>query len=144
MNYPTGASPDKRRGRFITPCSTVITAGNFVDPVICCLLGQSIRPKRLAFKRFPIQNMLIEKSGECHNHKPKQNADPSLREKWHVQNKQTHARDAHRSAPSSPSEVITMLKRMKKHEDKEHRKTLKHEAPRSKPQLEPHRIRTTP
>ena len=27
--------------------------------------------------------------------------------------------------------MITMLKEMKKHEDKEHGKTLKHEAPRS-------------
>ena len=43
----------------------------------------------------------------------------------------TNAREAHRPAPSSLSEVITGLKGMKKHEDKEHRKTLKHEAPRS-------------
>ena len=46
-------------------------------------------------------------------------------------NKQTNAREAHRPAPSSPSEAITMRKEMKKHEDKEHGKTLKHEAPRS-------------
>ena len=46
-------------------------------------------------------------------------------------NKQTNAREAHRPAPSSPSEVITVLKEMKKHEDKRHGKTLKHEAPRS-------------
>ena len=43
----------------------------------------------------------------------------------------TNARETHRPAPSSPSEVITMLKGMKKHEDKEHGKTLKYEAPRS-------------
>ena len=36
-----------------------------------------------------------------------------------------------RPAPSSPSEVITMLKGMTKYEDKEHGKTLKHETPRS-------------
>ena len=30
-----------------------------------------------------------------------------------------------------PKEVITMLKGMTKHEDKEHRETLKHEAPPS-------------
>ena len=42
-------------------------------------------------------------------------------------NKQTNAREAHRQAPSSPSEVITMLKGMTKHEDKEHGKTLKDE-----------------
>ena len=41
----------------------------------------------------------------------------------------TNAREA--PAPSSPSELITMLKGMTKHEDKEHGKTLKHEAPRS-------------
>ena len=42
---------------------------------------------------------------------------------WHVQNKQTNAREAHRLAPSSPSEVITMLKGINKREDKEHGKT---------------------
>ena len=47
----------------------------------------------------------------------------------HVQNKQTNAREAHRPAPSSPSEVITVLKRVKKHGDKEQGKILKHEAP---------------
>ena len=47
----------------------------------------------------------------------------------HVQDKQTNAREA--PALSFPSEVITMLKGMTKHEDKEHGKTLKHEAPRS-------------
>ena len=46
-------------------------------------------------------------------------------------NKQTNAREAHRPAGSSPSETITMLKEMKKHEDKEHGKTLKHESPLS-------------
>ena len=45
-------------------------------------------------------------------------------------NKQ-NAREAHRPAPSSPSGVITILKGMTKHEDKEHGKTLKHEALRS-------------
>ena len=46
-------------------------------------------------------------------------------------NKQTNAREAYSPAPSSPSEAITMLKEMKKHEDKEHGKTLNKEAPRS-------------
>ena len=41
---------------------------------------------------------------------------------------ETNAREAQRSAPSSPGEVITMLKIMKKQEEKEHGKTLKHEA----------------
>ena len=50
-----------------------------------------------------------------------------------MQNKQTNARETHkcRPVPSSPREVITVLKGIKKHEDKEHGKTLKHEAPRS-------------
>ena len=39
--------------------------------------------------------------------------------------------EKHTPAPSSPSEVITMLKGMKKHEDKEHGKTYNTEAPRS-------------
>ena len=45
--------------------------------------------------------------------------------------KQTNARQAHRPAPSSSSEVITMPKGMTKPDDKEHGKTFKHEAPRS-------------
>ena len=49
----------------------------------------------------------------------------------HVQNKQTNAREAHRPAPSFPREMITMPKGIKEHKDKEHEKTLKHEAPRS-------------
>ena len=67
-----------------------------------------------------------------------------------MQNKQTNAREAQRPAPSSPSEVITMLKGMKNREDKGHEKTLKYEAPRSinhkairnKEQHRNHRIRT--
>ena len=41
------------------------------------------------------------------------------------------ARKAHRPAPSSPNEVITMLKWMKIHEDKELGKALKNKAPLS-------------
>ena len=58
-----------------------------------------------------------------------------------VQNKQTNAREAHRPAPSSQSEIITMLKGMKKHEDKKHGKTLKHEAPLSMNHKATHRLR---
>ena len=63
--------------------------------------------------------MLIEKSRECHNYKsqPTLNAENDKTE--HVQNKQTNAREAHRPAPSSPSKVVTMLKVMTKHEDKD-------------------------
>ena len=66
-----------------------------------------------------------------------QHQTPRGREKWQelTRTKQTNkinAREAHRPAPSSTSEVITILKWMKKHEDREHGKILKHEAPRSK------------
>ena len=50
----------------------------------------------------------------------------------HVQNNQTNEREAHRPAPSSTSQVITMLKGIKKYGNKDHGKTLKHEAPHSK------------
>ena len=40
-----------------------------------------------------------------------------------MQNKQTNAREAHRPAPSSPSE----LQGIKKHEDEEQGNTVKHE-----------------
>ena len=49
----------------------------------------------------------------------------------HVQIKQINAREAHRPAPTSPSEAITILNGMMKHKDKEHGMTLKHEASRS-------------
>ena len=60
-------------------------------------------------------------------------ATPKGREKLQklARTKQTNEREAHRPAPSSQSEVITMLKGKKKHLDKEHGKTLKHEALRS-------------
>ena len=79
---------------------------------------------------------LIEKSRECHNHKPQPTPNTKRKRKMtktntHKTNKQTNAREAHRQAPSSPSEVITMLKGMKKHEDKEHGNTLKYKTPRS-------------
>ena len=48
-----------------------------------------------------------------------------------MQNKQTRAREAHRRAPASPSEVIAVLKGMKKHEIKDQGQTFKQEAPRS-------------
>ena len=45
-------------------------------------------------------------------------------------NKQMYDKHTDQLLPS-PSEEITMLKGKTKHEDKEHEKTLKHEAPRS-------------
>ena len=57
--------------------------------------------------------------------------------------KQTNARKSHRPAPSSPSEVITMLTGTTKHDDKEHGKTLKHEAPRRINHKATQRIRIT-
>ena len=43
---------------------------------------------------------LIEKSRECHNHKPQPTPTPRGRQKQRVQNKQTNAREAHRPALS--------------------------------------------
>ena len=48
-----------------------------------------------------------------------------------MQNKQTNAREAHRQAFSSPSEVVTMLNRNDKHENKEQGRT-KHKKSRNK------------
>ena len=73
------------------------------------------------------------KSRESHSHKPQPTLNAKRKRKMTktTRTKQTNAREAHRPAPSSPSEVITMLKVMTKHENKEHGKTLKHEALRS-------------
>ena len=60
---------------------------------------------------------LIEKSREYH--KPQPTHDTKRKRKMtkaqHVKNKQTNAREAHRPASSSPSEVNTMLKGMTEH-----------------------------
>ena len=56
--------------------------------------------------------------GKPHHQKEQKNDKKITRIKQ--TNKQTNVREAHRPAPSSPSEMITMLKGMTKHEDKEH------------------------
>ena len=72
---------------------------------------------------------LIEKSRECHNHKPQPTPDTKRKKKMTKTNTFKTNKQMHQSTQtSSPSDVITMLKRIKKHEDKEHGKTLKHEA----------------
>ena len=48
-------------------------------------------------------------------HQEEEKKDKNL----HVQNKQTNAQEAHRPAPSSSSEMITMLKGIKKQEKTE-------------------------
>ena len=56
---------------------------------------------------------LIERSRVCHNHKPQPTLDKRKRKRTkniHAQNKQTNVRETQRPAPSSPSEVIRMLK----------------------------------
>ena len=69
---------------------------------------------------------LIEKSRECHNDKPQPTPDTKRKRKRTKTNTcKTNAREAHRPAPSSPSEVIAMLTGMKKHEDKEERQYFK-------------------
>ena len=60
---------------------------------------------------------LIERSRVCHNYNRSQPSAQKGREngqKIHVQNKQTHVREAQRPAPSSPSEVFRMLKQTEK------------------------------
>ena len=59
----------------------------------------------------------VIKSSECHNHKPQPSPDTKRKRKmtktnWQnlTRTKLTNAREAHRPAPSSPSEVTTMLK----------------------------------
>ena len=77
---------------------------------------------------------LIEISRECHNHKPQPTPDTKRKRnmtKTNTYKTNKQLQEKHRQARSSPSEVITMLKEMTKHEDKEHGKTLNHEASRS-------------
>ena len=45
---------------------------------------------------------------------PPQHAEEKKDKNIHAQNKQTNAREAQRTAPSSPSEVIRMLKQTEK------------------------------
>ena len=81
-----------------------------------------------------ILKKLIEKARECHNHKPQPTPDTKRRKmtktNTYKANKQMHKKHTDQ-LPLPQSEVITMLKGMKKHENKEHGKTLKHEAPHS-------------
>ena len=82
----------------------------------------------------------IEKCWECHNHKPQPTPDTKMkRKRTKLGQKLTCAKQTNkctRPAPYSPSEVITMLKRMKKQEDKEQGKTIKHEVVKLvKPQI---------
>ena len=81
--------------------------------------------------RLQVQGVPQSQTTANPQHQEKEKNDKSLK----VQNKQTNAREAHRPAPSSLSEVITMLKVMTKQEDKEHGKILNRKA---------NRIRTIP
>ena len=90
---------------------------------------------KMLIKYLIEKKKLTEKSRECHDHKLQPTHDTKRKRKMtkkneQKQNKQTNAREAHGPAPSSPREVITLLKRMRKHMDNEHGKTPKHEAPR--------------
>ena len=76
-----------------------------------------------------LSKMFIGKSRECNNQKLQPTPDTKRkRKKTKIyackMNKQMH--EKHIPAPSSPSEVITMLKRLKKHKDIEQGKA-KHE-----------------
>ena len=85
---------------------------------------------------FLLQKTLTEKSRECPNHKQQPTPDTERKRKTTKTNtcktnKQIHERHTDPTPNPSPSEVITIPKGTKKHEDKEHGKTSKHEAPRS-------------
>ena len=86
-----------------------------------------------ALQPLPYLKMYIKSPGSVTITNRSQPPTPRPREKWQklTRTKQTYTREAHRPAPSSPNEVITMLKGMTKDQDKEHEKTLHHEAPRS-------------
>ena len=63
--------------------------------------------------------MLIERSRVCHNHKPQPTFDTKRKRKktktyTRKTNKQTNVRETQKPAPSSPSEVIRMLKQTEK------------------------------
>ena len=96
----------------------------------CLLLCSSNAPKRLQNKwkwiKFVIadlmQKVIIEKSRECHNHK-QQPIPGTKRKSKRMRNKQTDARETHRPALSSPSEVITKLNRTKKKKKKKNTRT---------------------
>ena len=57
---------------------------------------------------------LIERSRGCHNHNPQPTLDTKRKRKKHTRAKQTNVREVQRPAPSSPSEVIRMLKQTEK------------------------------
>ena len=88
---------------------------------------------------------LIERSRVCHNHtaNPRHQEKEKKNKNIHAQNKQTSVREAKRPAPSSPSEMIRMLKQREKRgqRPREDFKTLS--APWYKPQSYTE-LRTTP
>ena len=79
---------------------------------------QHIQPIFGVLKHELKYEKLIERSRVCHNHKPQPTLDTKRKRKKdkniHAQNKQTNVREAQRPAPSSPSEVIRMLKQNEK------------------------------
>ena len=86
-----------------------------------------------------VQGMPQSQTAASPRHQEEEKKDKNI----HAQNKQTNVRPAQRPAPSSPSEVIRMLKQTEKREQRarEDFKTLS--APRYKPQSYTE-LRTTP
>ena len=72
----------------------------------------------------------IEKSRSEAATNPRHHEEEKKAKNERLQNKRTHAREAHIPAPSFPSKVIAMLRGLTKHEYKEQGNT-KHEALRS-------------
>ena len=77
----------------------------------------------MAIKRVnrKIQGMSQSQIAANPRHQEEEKKDKNI----HAQNKQTNVREAQRPAPSSPSEVIRMLKQTEKRGHRA-RKTLKH------------------
>ena len=98
-------------------------------------------------RRMPIYNMLpmsrwakklIEKSRECHNHKPQPAPDTKRKRKW----TKINTCKINKSALSSPNEVITMLKGLRKKNTRTKRMArLNMKCPILKT-TKPHKIRT--
>ena len=77
-----------------------------------------ISPNLFLWKQPTVRKKLIERSRVCHNLQTAANPRHQKEEKKdrnvNAQNKQTNVREAQRPTPSSPSEVIRMLKQTEK------------------------------
>ena len=114
------------------PCPYIVKT--FSEPNGQCHWNLVYSIKHLS--TYVLPKNIIEKSREYHNHKQQPTPDTKRKRKMkqtntYKTNIQMHKKHTDQLPSSSPSEEITMLKGMKKQEDKEHRKTFKHDVPHS-------------